>query len=45
MNADYAKAVNERRKKLGAQPLGSNGMPTSDESWDIAYSEARKQIT
>ncbi|MBK1887766.1 hypothetical protein [Marinobacter sp. DY40_1A1] len=45
MNADYTKEVNERRKKLGVQPLGSNGMPTSNESWDIAYSEARKQIT
>ncbi|MCK0165390.1 hypothetical protein [Marinobacter sp. S6332] len=44
MNADYIKEVNERRKKLGVQPLGSNGMPTTDESWDIAYSEARKQI-
>lgn len=44
MSADYTEGVNERRRKLGVQPLGANGMPTSDESWDIAYNEARKQI-
>tara|TARA_R110001583_G_scaffold193306_1_gene361388 strand:- start:1380 stop:1748 length:369 start_codon:yes stop_codon:yes gene_type:complete len=44
MSADHTKKVNERRQKLGAPPLGANGMPTSDEGWDIAYNEARKQI-
>jgi hypothetical protein len=44
MSADYTAGVNERRRKLGVSPLGANGMPASDESWDIAYSEARKKI-
>lgn len=44
MSADYTERVNERRQKLGVSPLGANGMPTSDESWDIAYSAARKQV-
>tara|TARA_R110000823_G_scaffold10240_7_gene35364 strand:+ start:3335 stop:3703 length:369 start_codon:yes stop_codon:yes gene_type:complete len=44
MSADYTEKVNERRQKLGVPPLGANGMPTSDESWGIAYGEARKRI-
>ena len=44
MSAEYTVRVNARREKLGVSPLGPNGMPTSDESWDITYSEARKQI-
>lgn len=44
MNAEYTAKVNARRKKLGVQPLGPDGMPVSDESWDIAYGEAWKQV-
>ncbi len=44
MNADYTQRVNERRQKLGVAPLGANGMPTSNEAWEVAYREARKRV-
>ena len=45
MNAEYAAKVNARREELKVTPLGKNGMPTADDSWNVAYREARKQVT
>lgn len=44
MSAEYTEMVNERRQKRGVAPLGKNGMPISDESWNIACDEARKRV-
>jgi len=44
MNAEYTAKVNARREELGAGPLGPNGVPTTDASWDVAYREARKRV-
>jgi len=43
MSAEYTAKVNARREELGASPLGPNGMPTNNDSWDAAYREARKR--
>jgi hypothetical protein len=45
MSAEYTAKVNARRKELGVTPLGPNGMPTNEDSWDAAYREARKRVT
>ena len=45
MNDEYAAKVNARREELGASPLGPNGMPTTNDSWDVAFREAQKQVT
>ena len=45
MNAEYTAKVNARREELGVSPLGLNGMPTTNDSWDAAYREARKRVT
>ena len=44
MSEEYTQRVNTRRRERGVSPLGANGMPTSNESWDIAYAEAKKRI-
>jgi len=44
MSEDYTQRVNARRREFGVSPLGADGMPTSNESWDIAYAEAKKRI-
>jgi hypothetical protein len=44
MNAEYAAKVNARREELGVSPLGPNGMPTNNDSWDVAYRKAREQV-
>lgn len=40
MSADYVAMVAHKRLKEGVTPLAANGMPTSDDTWKIAYSEA-----
>ena len=44
MSEEYTQEVNARRQELGVSPLGADGLPVSDESWDIAYAEARKRV-
>jgi hypothetical protein len=44
MSTEYAAKVNARREELGVTPLGPNGMPTTDNSWDIAYHKAQKRV-
>jgi len=44
MSAEYTAKVNARREKLGVSPLGLNGMPTTNDSWDVAFREARKRV-
>ncbi|WP_018403514.1 hypothetical protein [Marinobacter gelidimuriae] len=44
MNPEYAAKVNARREELRVTPLGKNGMPTADDSWDVAFREARKRV-
>jgi hypothetical protein len=44
MNAEYTAKVNARREELGVSPLGPNGMPTINDSWDVAYRKAGKQV-
>jgi hypothetical protein len=44
MSAEYTAKVNARREELGVSPLGPNGMPITDDSWDVAYREARKRV-
>jgi len=44
MNAEYTAKVNARREELGVSPLGPNGMPTTNDSWDVAYRKAQEQV-
>jgi len=44
MNAEYTAKVNARREELKVTPLGKNGIPTADDSWDVAFREARKRV-
>jgi hypothetical protein len=43
MSAEYVAKVNNRRKALGVSPLGDNGMPTNNESWEVAHVEAERR--
>lgn len=44
MNADYISKVAEKRRREGVEPLSANGMPQSDDTWKIAYSEAEARL-
>lgn len=44
MSADYTARVNARREELGVSPLGDNGMPTDNSSWDVARVEALRRL-
>lgn len=44
MNAEYIAKVAARRAAMGVSPLSESGMPTSDDSWKIAYAEAEARI-
>ena len=44
MNAEYIAKVAARRAAMGVSPLSGSGMPTSDDSWKIAYAEAEVHI-
>ena len=44
MSEDYTAGVNARRKELGVSPLGGNGMPTDNSSWDIARAEVLRRL-
>ena len=44
MSSEYTAKANARRKALGVPPLGSNGMPTDNSSWDIAREEALRRL-
>lgn len=44
MSADYTAKVNARREELGVSPLGGNGMPTDNSSWDVASAEAIRRL-
>lgn len=44
MSADYTAKVNARREGLGVSPLGANGMPTDNSSWDVARAEALRRL-
>ena len=43
MRAEYVAKVNDCRKVLGVSPLGDNGMPTDQESWEVAHAEAERR--
>jgi hypothetical protein len=36
--------VNQRRKEIGVIPLGANGMPTDNRSWEVAKEEAQRRM-
>src|SRR5690554_1474147 len=44
MSLDYNEKVNARRKERGVPPLGANGLPTDDSSWDVAREEALRRV-
>jgi len=44
MSSEHTAKANARRKALGVPPLGSNGMPTDNSSWDIAREAALRRI-
>ena len=44
MSADYTAKVNARRAELGVSRLGNNGMPTDNDSWDVARAEAIRRL-
>ena len=44
MSEDYTAEVNSRREKLGVPPLGANGLPTDDASWNVAREEALRRL-
>src|SRR5690554_2418851 len=44
MSLDYTEKVNARRKDRGVPPLGTNGLPTDDSSWDVAREEALRRL-
>ena len=44
MNEDYIRRVDARRKEQGVPPLGTDGMPTCNTSWDVAYAVARSRF-
>jgi hypothetical protein len=44
MSLDYTEKVNARRKERGVPPLGANGLPTDDSSWDVAREEALRRL-
>lgn len=44
MNAYYIAKVTEKRRKQGVAPLAANGMPQSNDTWEIAYSEAEARL-
>jgi hypothetical protein len=44
MNSEYTEKVNTRRKEMGVPPLGANGMPTDNRSWEVAKEEAQRQM-
>ncbi|GGE69819.1 hypothetical protein GCM10011533_22740 [Streptosporangium jomthongense] len=44
MSDEYTAKVNARRKELGVSPLGDNGMPTDNSSWDVAHAEAIRRL-
>jgi len=43
MSSDYTEKVNARRKERGVPPLGANGLPADDSSWDVAREEALRR--
>jgi len=44
MNKEYIAKVNTKREELGVELLADNGMPPSDETWEIAYSDAERRL-
>ena len=44
MRPEYIAEVAERRAKLGVSPLGSDGLPTQRDTWELAYAEAKAQL-
>lgn len=44
MSADHVAKVAEKRRREGVEPLSANGMPQSDDTWKIAYSEAEARL-
>ena len=40
MSSDYTEKVNARRTTFGVPPLGPNGLPTDNSSWEVARTEA-----
>lgn len=44
MNADYIAKITEKRRQQGVTPLAPNGLPQSDDTWKIAYSEAKARL-
>ena len=44
MNAEYIAKVDARRSEMGVSPLSANGMPVSDDSWNVAYAEAEDRV-
>lgn len=44
MSAEYIAKVDARRAELGVTPLAENGMPVSNDSWEIADKEAEARL-
>ncbi|WP_144777967.1 hypothetical protein [Marinobacter maritimus] len=44
ISADHVAKVAEKRRNEGVTPLAPNGMPQSDDTWEIAYSEAEARL-
>jgi len=44
MSEEYISSVAHKRAEAGVSPLSENGMPVSDDSWEIAYAEAEALV-
>ncbi len=44
MSAEYIAEVGARRAERSVTPLAVNGLPVSNDSWEIAYKEAEARL-
>ncbi|WP_227714571.1 hypothetical protein [Marinobacter sp. DY40_1A1] len=44
MSKEYIERVTTKRKKEGVSPLEENGLPTANDTWEIALAEAERQL-
>jgi hypothetical protein len=44
MSDEYIAKISEKRKTLGVSQLSENGMPESNDTWELCFQEAKKDI-
>lgn len=44
MSHEYIERVAAKREEWGVTPLSENGMPLSNDTWEIAYAEAEDRL-